>query len=242
MDTKTSEKTPELESTEAAGAKGNESRGDTPESNAKQTSESSGGENGGASDEELLAAHVEQASGLRDARKEGEEPRAGRNAVEVARDRGGRALSEAERTSALDWFLNEDPRAAADETQTVELNFGTQDDPQWVPWTIKPVAMETMRAVRRKAANTRAARQTGEVDEYRVNLEIVVEGTVDPDVKEAARLLHSEGRFPTADPVDAMRAKFASKPGYVAQLAGKIMTLSGFNDEDVRDAEKAAKN
>lgn len=199
------------------------------------------GDNGGPSDEELLAAHQAQSAQLKDVRGDDIEPRAGRSAVEVARDRSARSLSEGERSSALDWFLNEDPRAAAEETQTKELNFGTQEDPRWVRWTIKPVPMEVMRAVRRKAANTRAARQTGEVDEYRVNLEIVVEGTVDPDIKAAAAQLAKENRGP-ADPVDAMRAKFASKPGYVAQLAGAIMTLSGFNDEDVRDAERAAKN
>lgn len=207
----------------------------------EQTGPEASGEHGGPSDEALLAAHATQSAGLKDVAGSEAEPRAGRSAVEVARDRGGRALSEAERSSALDWFLNEDPKAAAEETQTVELNFGTQNDERWVQWTIKPVPMEVMRAIRRKAANTRKARQTGEVDEYSVNLEIVVEGTVDPDVHEAARLLNEQGRF-SGTAVDAMRAKFGSKPGYVAQLAGRIMTLSGFNDEDVRDAERAAKN
>lgn len=197
------------------------------------------GDNGGPSDEELLIAQQSQSDQLKDVRGD-EEPRAGRSAVEAARDRTARSMSPGERSSALDWFLNEDP-SSANETKVLELNFGTQDNPRWVFWTIKSVPMEVMRAVRRKAGNTRAARQTGEVDEYRVNLEIVVEGTVDPDVKAAAAQLAKENRGP-GDPVDAMRAKFEGKPGYVAQLAGRIMTLSGFNDEDVRDAERAAKN
>lgn len=203
--------------------------------------DAAGGDNGGASDDALLENLGTQGAGLKDLGGGVVPPRAGAAAVTAARDRGGKALTHGERTSALDWFLNEEPVAAEEEVEEVELNFGTQDEPRWVPWTIKPVPMETMRAVRRKAANTRAARQTGEVDEYRVNLEIVVEGTVDPDVKFAAAQLAAEGRGP-GDPVEAMRAKFQSKPGYVAQLAGKIMTLSGFNDEDVREAEKAAKN
>lgn len=203
------------------------------------------GDNGGASDEALAAALEKQRGGLKDlGGDEGESHVvAGRAAVETIRDRGSaRGLPDSAKSSALDWFLNEDPREAAEETEAVELNFGTQDAPRWVEWVIKPVQMEVMRAVRRKAANTRAARQTGEVDEYRVNLEIVVKGTVDPDVEAAALQLHQEGRFPTADPVEAVRSKFQSKPGYVAQLAGRIMTLSGFNDEDVRNAERAAKN
>ena len=193
----------------------------------------------GPSDTALLEAQRSQSGSLKDLTRPIEDSRAGAAAVAAARD--GQRLADAEKTSALDWFLNEEPKAMEEETLTKELNFGTQDEPRWVSWTIKPVPMEVMRAIRKKAGNTRAARQTGEVDEYRVNLEIVVEGTVDPDLRSAARQLHEEGRGP-ADPVDALRAKFASKPGYITQLGAAIMTLSGFNDEDVRDAEKAAKN
>lgn len=191
-------------------------------------------------DEEMATAYTDQAGQLKDLGEGDEhEQRAGMAAVEAARE--GRKLTDGEATSALDWFLNEDPSAAAEETELKELNFGTQDNPKWVPWTIKAVPMETMRSIRKKAQGTRLARTTGETDEYRVNLEIVVEGTVDPPIKEATATLNREGRF-SGDPVDALRAKFQPKPGYIAQLAGAIMTLSGFNDEDVRDAERAAKN
>ena len=33
--------------------------------------------------------------------------------------------------------------------------------------------------------------------------------------------------------------RFERKPGLIAQLAGQIMALSGFDDEDVRDALSA---
>lgn len=206
--------------------------GDTPEQPADQPN----GAGASLTDEQLAERLAAQSSGLKDV--SAEEPRAGATAVTAARD--GRRLSDGEKSSALDWFLNEDP-AGADETKKLELNFGTEEEPSWVDWVIKPVPMEVMRAIRRKAANTRLARTTGEVDEYRVNLEIVVEGTIDPDIREAARIFGEENRGP-ADPVDALRAKFQNKPGYIAQIAGKIMTLSGFNDEDVREAERAAKN
>jgi hypothetical protein len=205
----------------------------------KSESNGAGGGESELSDQKLQERLEAQRSGLKTVGSEGEEPRAGSTAVAAARD--GRKLTDGEKSSALNWFLNEDPRAADEETKHLELNFGTQDEPNYIDWTIKPVPMEVMRAVRRKAANTRLARTTGEVDEYRVNLEIVVEGTLDPDIRAAAQQLAEEGRGP-GDPVDALRAKFQSKPGYIAQLAGQIMTLSGFNDEDVREAEKAAKN
>jgi hypothetical protein len=202
--------------------------------------EPQGGDNGGLSDAELLerSQHTDKLKDLSEG-EEMRESRAGAAAVAAARD--GQKMRPPEMASALDWFLNEDPSAAANETELKELNFGTQDEPKWVPWTIKAVPMEVMRAIRKKAQSSRLARTTGETDEYRVNLEIVVEGTVDPDIKEATRILNEQGRF-SGDPIDALRAKFQPKPGYVAQLAGAIMTLSGFNDEDVRDAERAAKN
>jgi XkdN-like tail assembly chaperone len=205
--------------------------GDGPQANPENPGE--------LSDAELLE-RAQKTDQLKDL-TEGEEQEARTGAAAVAAARDARSIGDGEAASALDWFLNEDPSAAANETETKELNFGTQDSPKWVPWTIKAVPMEVMRAIRKKAQNSRLARQTGETDEYRVNLEIVVEGTVDPDIKEATRILNEQGRF-SGDPVDALRAKFQPKPGYIAQLAGQIMTLSGFNDEDVRDAERAAKN
>lgn len=242
MDASTTDRTsihPTDEGDEFPAAEGSEERVDAPE-DSPPAEEPKGGDNGGLSDAELVERAQDTAK-LKDL-SEGEdirESRAGAAAVAAARD--GQKMREGEMASALDWFLNEDPAAAASETQSVELNFGTQDSPKWVPWTIKAVPMEVMRAIRKKAQSSRLARTTGETDEYRVNLEIVVEGTVDPDIKEATRILNEQGRF-AGDPIDALRAKFQPKPGYVAQLAGKIMTLSGFNDEDVRDAERAAKN
>jgi hypothetical protein len=213
----------------------------TAEGGALDLSEAPTATQDAPSDADLARAYENQQGGLKDL-SDGEdeaESRAGAAAVAAARD--DRKLRDGEAASALDWFLNEDPAAVGEETQTLELNFGTQENERMIPWTIKPVPMEVMRAIRKKAQNTRLARTTGESDEYKVNLEIVVEGTVDPDIKEATRILNEQGRFP-GDPVDALRAKFQSKPGYIAQIAGRIMTLSGFNDEDVRDAERAAKN
>lgn len=234
MDTDTSTTDEQLDT---AGA----DHGDGPQAPADAEPVASG-DNGGAADDTLMQSLEAQSGGLKDLTEDEPEAVTDRDAVEAIRDRNSaRGMTDQAKTSALDWFLHEDPKAMDTETRTVELNFGTQDQERMIPWTYRPVPMEVMRAIRRKAAGTRIARQTGEVDEYRVNLEIVVEGTVDPDLKAAAAQLAQEKRGP-GDPVDALRAKFQHKPGYIAQLAGRIMTISGFNDEDVRDAERAAKN
>jgi Phage XkdN-like tail assembly chaperone protein, TAC len=155
----------------------------------------------------------------------------------VAAAAKGERLNQAGQSEALQWFLKATPDKAEEERKVLKLNFGTSKEPEWVEWTIKPVQLDTMRRIRTEAGNTRAARATGQVDEYRVNLEIVVAGTVDPDVREAARLLHAQGALPTNDAAAAVRIRFQNKPGYIAQISGEIMSLSGFNDDDVTEAE-----
>lgn len=147
--------------------------------------------------------------------------------------------SPSQQSAALGWFLDTTPDEHAVETRTLQLNFGTSSDPKWVDWTIRPVGIDTMRAIRSRAAGSRAVRRTGNVDEYRVNLEVVVAGTADPDIKEATRILHAEGRAPN-DPAEVLKQKFQAKPGFIAQIAGEIMTLSGFDEDDVKEAEAVA--
>jgi hypothetical protein len=148
----------------------------------------------------------------------------------------GRKLSEEEQTAALDWLLKADPDPGELETKVLDLNFGTSDRPMYVPWEIQPVGLDRMRDIRNAARNSRQARKTGQVDETRMNLQIIVAGTKTPDVRQAAEIARSQGNG-TGDPVEILRARFQSKPGYIAQISAEIMSLSGFDDEDVQEKD-----
>lgn len=158
----------------------------------------------------------------------------GAEAVKAAA--AGKKLSASTQVDALQWFMNPevDPEAP---TKTLRLNFGDGDKEMWVPWTIQPVEMETMRRIRDNASKTRKARRTGEIDEYSVNIQIVIAGTVSPPITQAIRDLSKQ----TGEPVDAtayVKHRFHRKPGYISQIAGSIMSLSGFDAEDVQESEQ----
>lgn len=140
--------------------------------------------------------------------------------------------SEGEMTAALEWFVKSEPDAGENYTRRLELNFGTEAEPEWVPWTIRPVDEQTMRQIRRASAQrAERARDGRDPQEERVNLQIIIAATVDPNIREAAKLMG------IADPTEALRIRLSRKPGFIAQLAGEIGSLSGFDSSDVREAE-----
>lgn len=137
---------------------------------------------------------------------------------------------------ATNWLL-EAFDASPDVTKTLDLNVGSTQSPKWVKWTIRAVEGPTLRRIRARAAEsiTRNARSKagalGDADAaFRANVEVVVEGTVEPDVRGLAR-----GRG-LADPSVLVEEAFRVKQGLIDQVAGEIMSLSGYDDDDVRDS------
>jgi hypothetical protein len=169
---------------------------------------------------------------LTDVAERAPEAKSDAEAVRAAAE--GQKLQPEEHASALQFFL--DARADAPQgvsTKTLELRVGER----WFDWTIRPVDMDTMRTIRKRAMDTKQARRSGDVDENRVNLAMVVAGTVSPDLQDEARKAHRDGIGPP-DPVQVLKMMMQDKPGYIAQIAGEIMSISGFDDEDVREAEQ----
>jgi hypothetical protein len=148
----------------------------------------------------------------------------------------GEELRDTEIVSATEWFLTADD---ASFTQEIKLNVGTPDKEQWIIWEIKPVDLDTLTKIRKEAAGqTKAQRRAvaaGDMDEAEINIRICVAGTVSPDLRKIANDLRM------VDPGDALKARFQRKPGLLSQISGEIMSLSGYDDEDVRAVE-AAKN
>lgn len=153
----------------------------------------------------------------------------------VAESKKPDKVDPAVQQSALDWFISSEPIGGKDGgLTTVRLNVGTEDAPRWIEWKLRAIELDALRSIRKRAANTREARRTGNIDEFRVNLEIVAAATVEPDLGAAAEALGS------GDPVETLRQRFYNRPGYITQLAGKVLTASGFDEEDVQDTTQVA--
>jgi hypothetical protein len=142
-------------------------------------------------------------------------------------------ISQSEASSALDWFLSEDPDEDVEQTHQIELNVGVGEREHWIKWTVRPIDSDELRRIQRQTA---ALRRRGRQDDLAVdqlgNLKVIVAGSVDPDIQ---ALAEQQGKQPES----ILLKRFVKKPGLIAQLAGQIMALSGFDDEDVRDALSA---
>jgi hypothetical protein len=144
-----------------------------------------------------------------------------------------KSVSESEATSALEWFLDEEPDEDAEPTHIIEINVGVGDNSKWVRWTVRPIDTDELRRIQR---TTSALRRRGRQDDLAIdqlgNLKVIIAGSVEPDVE---ALAHDRGVTPEA----LLQKQFRKKPGLIAQIANQIMALYGFDDEDVRDALSA---
>lgn len=146
--------------------------------------------------------------------------------------------------AATEWFLSDDEDP---DTDYFEMNVGTPEEPRWIGWTIRSVDTEVLKRIRRQGENRSSRRRgggvgLGDIDPQEANARIVLEGTITPDLYEVAQ---KKGVQNTADPsvgaMQVLKHRFRRKPGLIDQIAGRIMDLSGYNEDDLREAE-AAKN
>lgn len=145
-----------------------------------------------------------------------------------------KAISRPEASSALEWFLAEDPEESEEETatHTIEINVGVGVE-RWISWVVRPIDDDELRRIQRQSAvMRRRSRQDDVAIDQLGNARVIVQGSVDPDIEQIAAQQNK-------DPVAVVMKRFKKKPGLIAQLAGQIMALSGFDDEDVRDAISA---
>lgn len=139
-------------------------------------------------------------------------------------------ISESEAASALEWFLSEDPE---EETHNIELNVGLGDKERWITWTVRPIDTDELRRIQRTTAALRRRNKQDDVGVDQLgNVKIVIAGSVEPDIEAIA-----EARG--VSPESLLQKRFRMKPGLITQLSAQIMALSGFDDDDVRDALSA---
>lgn len=146
---------------------------------------------------------------------------------------------------ALEWFLSDEEMPM---NKTINVNIGTPDSPRLVAWTIKAIDGEQIKHARKMAeeGGSRASRrrQTGavvEVDAQEANARIVVAGTEYPDLREVAQVKQQRAGFqerrpdPDAPAVEVLKWRLRHKPGLIDQLAGEILALSGYDDDDIQE-------
>lgn len=149
-------------------------------------------------------------------------------------------------SSALRWFLKAEEIPA---TIELDVNVGTPHEKEIITWTLKAIDSDTLKKARKMAeeggsgrAALRRARQSGatpEIDGAEANARILVAGSVDPDFHEGARLLIKNTPGAKAHPdqdsdaVALLRARLSHKPGLIDQLAMEVLSLSGYDDDDI---------
>lgn len=158
----------------------------------------------------------------------------------------GQSMTPDEVDAATEWFLSDEDTP---DTKTIEINVGSADAQRWVAWVIRSVDGDVLKRIRAEGQN-RAARRSrqatgmADVDPQEANARIVVEGTVHPNldrIVDAKMPADRRPSDPNAARVMVVKHRFRNKPGLIDQIAGEIMSLSGYDEEDVREAE-AAKN
>lgn len=116
--------------------------------------------------------------------------------------------------------------------QTLKVNLGTSTKPRIVMWTITNVQGRLIRkltadaeemARRQNPDSGAAAAAAG----FEANKKIVVEGSVNPDLKAGAK------RAGITDPTDFLEFALERKSGLIDQIAGHIYSLSGHDRDDV---------
>ena len=135
---------------------------------------------------------------------------------------------------ATAWFLSDERSPLA--VRTFGLNVGKWNDESKeyedfvVNWTVQALSREAIRTIQKMAVPARErAKGTGEMDSMKANLGIAAEGTVKPDLAEIAASVGSQ------DTAEVLKRRFAYKPGLIDQIANEVLTVSGYNDDDVRD-------
>lgn len=161
----------------------------------------------------------------------------GRAAVDEAASSDPKHLHPVTAKSATDWFLNPDEEESI-AWATLPINVAPAGRKEnIVNFKIQVVDRDEIKRMR-KEATIQKPDGMEEIDEMEANLRIAVEGLLDPDIKNDEKLRNVRGEQ-YMDPGDALRARFAHKPGIIDQIAGKIVQISGYNSADVKEVKAA---
>jgi hypothetical protein len=175
----------------------------------------------------------------RDVRHEGDAPVGAREIIEAAAK--GRLTDDQpqEQQDALEWLLQsfDSPDSEKETLHTMGLNIGgLGPQAKWIKWTVRNVDGGLLRRQREAAMGGRRA-AAGQVDltaVFQSNVALIVEGTVYPPIREAAK------QRGLADAGILVEEAFKTKPGLIEVIAGTIMDISGYDPDAARDEREVA--
>lgn len=160
---------------------------------------------------------------------------------EIERAAQGAPLSEGEIVSATDWLLADDEELAAEVepvTYTIEVQPGKK-----IEWKLRPLSDEEFAMARRMAMGSKKEQQrnlnsqgiAGLFDERKYQKLIVAVSTVSPDLEKQAE---AKG----TDPATLLGHRFRYRPGWIAELAGYVNDISGYDSGKIEVVESATGN
>lgn len=159
-------------------------------------------------------------------------------AVQNAAAKKPEDITPQERDEATQWFMSEDTEEVA--STFIRLNVGGTKESgteKWVKFKIQIVERERIRDIRRQCRVMVDGEQ--EVDDTEANARIAAEGLLEPNLQKIVRDGVPIRGQRYMDPVDALRARFAHKPGLIDLIAGKIVELAGYDDKNVQEVKAA---
>lgn len=163
----------------------------------------------------------------------------GEEAALEAADAGPKdELADDSIADATAWLLSSFDGNENVPTQHLLVNVGSREDVKKIPWTVEAIPREVVLKIRQNSETNRQQRRSGmnfgigDDPEaiYTGNLRIIVEGTVEPDL----RALASQRNTP---PEMFLRQAIGLKGGVADFIAGEILALSGFDPESIEDAD-----
>lgn len=142
-------------------------------------------------------------------------------------------MTEEDMALGLDWLLSDEQEV---NTRELKVRAGGADDaPVYLSWIIRAANTDEIRQAEREGEGANRAQRRGqeaaEADQVRANLRLICTATIQVNGKPLGELSNSKG---IRDPAVWLRNRFHYRAGLIPALAGQVMELSGFAQDDVR--------
>lgn len=162
----------------------------------------------------------------------------------VVEGRRARELDVAEEDAedATTWLLASFHEEVEPPEHTLILNVGSISQPRKIRWRIRALPRETIDKIREESLpqSNRAMRRGAlgnllgdQKQQFKANVRLIIAATLDPDVRAVS------ARTGLASPEEFLLETFRYVSGLVEFIASAVLTLSGYDEDNVTDAVEA---